>query len=234
MSIVLTPGQKAFIYKYFRLIHDDQAVAWIVEEAEKPYAEASQLVSGIRQKARIHGIGDDVNIHAEVRPGCIFKRDIPKMGPTHEGFQYLQEWNFPDPPTEYELVSWIPKPLVASRKKNLLEQMALIHTFKTESELPIWYEPSFGSLSHIAGMAFAHFNATANNPFGPLTVRTDICHATDRYIFELNWNWDDNNSYCLFCDNWNLGSVRLFDLAVFLVGVVKAVVRPEPISAFWI
>lgn len=205
--------------EFYILLSDDEAIAWIVEWAKKPEAEARQIVSGFRRKARAVGVADTVKIHAEVQPNYLFKRDMPQLGPCWEDFQYLQDWNFPDPPTEHAFVSWIPAPLAGSTGKNVSEQTAMVTAFKTEAGLPVWYEVSFGTVNHIAGLALAHFNATGQDPFDGLIVRTDTC-VSDGGRLELSW--DEGR---LHCGYWDWVEYRSPRLAVFALGVVKALGR---------
>lgn len=208
------------VAEFYVLLSDDEAVAWLVEYAKKVEAEARQSVNGIRQKARAAGMADTVKIHAEVQPGCLFKRDMPQMGPCWEEFKYLQGWDFPDPPTEHVLVSLIPAPLAGSTSKDISEQAAMIATFKAEALLPDWYDVSFGSVNHVGGMALAHFNATGRDPFNGLIVRTDTCLAGGR---RLRLHWFGGRLCCGYWD-WDDGE-RGSDVGVFALGVVKALGR---------
>ena len=99
------------------------------------------------------------------------------------------------------------------------EQAAVIASFKTEVGLPAWYDVSFGSVNHIGGMSLAHFNATGMDPFNSLVVRTDTCCADGG---RLGLDWGQGR---LCCDGWDWGEARDSDLAVFVVGVVKALGR---------
>lgn len=147
--------------EYFILLSDDEAIAWMVKFGKREESEACQIVKGFRRKARARGISDKVKIHAEVLPGGLFKRDIPKMCPCVRDFLYLQDWEFQDPATKHVLISWIPAPLPNSTGKNEAEQMKMIAKFKTEAGLPAGYEVSCGSVHHVSGMAFAHYGTVA-------------------------------------------------------------------------
>lgn len=200
--------------KYYTLLTDDEAVAWIMKYAQQPEEEARRFVSGERHKARAKGVAYEVKIFAEVQPGCLFKRDLPRMGPTWENFKYLQNWNFPDSPTEHCLVSWIPIPLASSTNKDASEQTALVA--KASRGLPAWCNVSFGSANHVAGMSLAHFRVTGKDPFSGLVVRTDTFRAGG---FRLSLYWSQGRFYCGY---WGWDEDRSSDLAVFVVGVVKA------------
>lgn len=205
--------------EFYTLLSDDEAIVWIVKQAKKSEEEARQIVNGFRKQARRQGVPDDVKIHAEVHPGCTFKQDIPRMGPCWKDFQYLQHWDFLGPPTEHCLVSWIPSPFKGSTNKNVTEQSELVNSFKVVAELPPWYEISFGSLNHVAGLALAHFKTTGKDPFADLIVHTNSCYVGGRRLW-LGWNEGR-----LYCDFWRWGDYRYFDRAVFAVGVVKALGR---------
>lgn len=204
---------------FYVLLTDEEAVAWLVKCGKKPEAEARQIVNGLRQQARSRGVADGVKLHAEVQPGCLLKRDMAQMGPCWEDFKYLQDWNFQDSATEHALVSWIPVPLEGSTDKNASEQTALVQSFKTDAGLPAWYKVSFGSVNHVGGLALAHWNATKSNPFANLVVRTDTCDS-DGYRLGLRWSEGR-----LDCDYWHWDGRRRSRLAVFVVGVVKALGR---------
>lgn len=204
---------------YYKLLSDEEAFAWIVEfwkSKKSVLLEARAIIEGYRQKARVHGVADTAKIHAEVLPSCLFKRDIPQMGPTWEDFKDLQNWNFPDPATEHALVSLVPAPLAGSTNKSVSEQTAVIAAFKTEAKLPAWHKVSFGSVNHVAGMSLAHFNATGKNPFANIWVRTDT-YVVGGGRLVLNWR-EGRLNY----GHWAWDGGRDSDLAVFLVGVIKA------------
>jgi hypothetical protein len=202
--------------EFFVLFSDDEAVAWIRKWAGKTEEEARQIVQGFRTKARTHGVADTVHIHAKARPGATFKQDLPLMGPCWERFHYLQYWDFPDPPTEHCLLSWVPKPLQGGTNKDHVKQYALIAAFKAEAGLPGRYHVSFGSVGHVGGLVLAHFNAYHEDPFGGRLVRTDTC-KTGGFRLQLSWFTDSLN-----CGQWYSDSNREPDLDVFAVGVIKA------------
>lgn len=208
--------REQFVNKFYRLLTDDEAIAWIVEYAQKHGTEACQIVYGFRQEARKRGIADTVKLHAEVQPGCLFKRDIPQMGPCMEDFEYLQNWDFSDPATERCLVSWTAVPLADSTNKNAAEQTEILATFKTKAGLPAWYDVSFGSANHVSGLALAHYNATGQDPFNSLWIRTDACYADGRRLW---LGWDEGRLRCVV---WFWGADRYSFIAVFALGVVKA------------
>lgn len=203
---------------FFRLLSDEEYVCWIGKHTSHYWLEGLEVVNGFRLKAQRIGIAPTTKIHAEVFPGAMFKRDIPQMGPCYKDCEYVQYWDFPDPPTEHAVVSWIPAPLSESTYKNVSEQKVVISKFSNGAVLPTWCQVSFGSAVHVAGMAFAHRQATGTDPFNGLVVRTDTCREDGRRI-ELGWN--ENNSH-LFCGGWNLIEARHSILAVFAVGMVKA------------
>ena len=204
---------------FYTLLSDEEAVAWIIKHVKKSKAKARQFVMGMRQQARMRSVADTVMIFVETRPGCLFKRDIPQMGPTWENFKYLQDWKFADPETEHSLLTWIPVPLDNSTNKNVAEQTDMIRSFGATSALPEWCALSFGSVNHVSGLALAHFKATGKDPFNGLVVRTDTCYS-DGCRLELLW--DEGR---LRCGYWHWDADRDSDLAVFVVGVVKAIGR---------
>lgn len=208
--------------EFYTLFSDDEAVIWIVEYAKKSKTEALQIVNGFRKSHRGIGVADQMKIHAEVLPGCTFKRDLPQMGlVSKDFFTRFGYWNFPDPETEHCLVSWLPVPLADSVNKNVPEQKEILSMFKAESGLPDWYEVSFGSINHVAGMALAHLKATTMNPFNGLAVNTD---SYDMFRYRLRLQWADGQIHCSFCP-WD--EDRFPRVATFAVGVVKALPMVE-------
>lgn len=209
-----------FAAAFYISFSDDEAVAWLVKLSGKSKSEARQIVAGLRSETRKLGVKDSVNIHAETQPGCLFKRDTPQMGPCWEDFKYLRDWDFPDPPTEHALVSWIPGLLSESTSKTVDEQRELVARVKVAVNLPPWYELSFGSVGHLAGMALLHHKATeGQDPWKGLIARTDTCLADGS---RLHLRWDGGQLYCVL---WNLDEGRRDFVGVSALGVVKALGR---------
>lgn len=206
---------------FYTLLSDNEAVIWIMEYAKKSKMEALKIVHGFRKSHRAVGVADRMKIHAEVLPGCTFKRDLPQIGPVSEDFTLFGGFNFPDPETDHCLVSWLPVPLADSVGKNVPEQKAVIDMFKAESGLPDWCEVSFGSINHIAGMALAHLKATNMHPFNDLIVNTD---SYDTFHYRLRLKWIDGQIYCSFCP-WD--EDRFSRVAIFAIGVIKALPMDE-------
>ncbi len=202
--------------QYYNLLSDKEAVIWLMEYAKKSKSEALQIVNGFRKSHHGIGVADRMKIHAEVLPGCILKQDISRLNESWESLPYPKTWEFADLPTEHCLVSWLPRPLINSANKDKDEQKVEIAKFKAESGFPDWYEVSFGSINHVAGMAVAHFNATKINPFNGVLVRTDT-FTTNGLCLELGWN----NSG-VYPRRFDHGQIPMPGLEVFGVGVVKA------------
>lgn len=201
---------------FYTLLSDRQARNWLMKRAGKSKEEARQLVKVVRSMASQDGVPDNTLIFADVLPGCLFKRDIPKMGPCHEDFQYLQDWKFVDPPTECCLVFWSPCPIPGSTEKNYEEQVAIVKARGVAAGLPDWCDFTPGSVGHIAGISLAHFKAMGEDSFSGLVVRTSTCNADGR---RLDLSWDGGG---LDCDDWVWGGRPRSVIAVFGLGVVKA------------
>lgn len=207
--------------KYHSLLSDDEAVAWMADRAKISWVDANRIAQGFRKKAIENGVACSTKIHSEVQPGCVFKRDIPRIGPTCDNFKYLRGWSFPDPPTEHCLVSWISSPLTCSSNKTAAEQMEMMRYFKLDAGLPAWYELSFGSVNHLAGMMSAYYRAVGRFPhsFAGLMARTDTRHEDgDRLWLGLH---EDH----LYCGCFDRDGHRDSRRAVFAVGVVKALIK---------
>lgn len=210
---------KAPSSNFYTLLSDKKAVNWLMKRAGKSREEAQKIVRIFRFLARQDDVPDSANIHADVLPGCLFKRDIPKMGPCYGDLNYLQDWKFSDLPTERCLVSWIPAPIGSSVNKTYAEQMEFLAARRAVSGLPEGYELTPGSVGHIGGMALAHLKATGKDPFNGLVVRTSTCSA-DGYRLYLHWLGGG-----LDCAYWYWDGDRVSDIAAFGLGVVKALGR---------
>lgn len=219
----IAPQQKGNAKKrrYYSLLSDGEAAMWMVDRAKISEVDANRIAQGLRKEVMACGVARSIKIHAEVQPGCLFKRDIPRIGPTCDNFKYLRNWSFPDPPTEHCLVSWVPSPLIYSSNKNAAEQMEMMRFFKLDIGLPAWYELSFGSVNHLAGMALAYHRAVGRfpHPFTGLTARTDTRHVDGGRL------WLGLHEDHLYCGCFDRDGYRDSRRAVFAVGVVKAPVR---------
>lgn len=231
------PEARQIVYGFRRKARDvtvdEQAMGWLMEGAGKTELEAGQIFYGFRWKAGDAAVADEVKIHAQVRPGGAFTRDIwdfdiPQMGLYWNKDHDLETWTFPDLATEHCLVSWIPMPLPESLYKNALAQMAVVQTFKTEAALPDWYEISFGSVIHVSGMALAHYKATGSKPLAGRGIRTDTCDA-DGHRINLGWRvcWREEDEGRLYGDYGGYVGGSYSNIAVFALGVVKALGRSD-------
>lgn len=204
---------------FTRLLTDAEAIQWLVRKNEgggKPEADAHWLVTNMRADATRRGIPPETKLHGEFIAGKTFKHDIPRMGPCWEDFMYLQQGNFPDPPTTHCMVSWSGAPFLDSVDKNVAEQLEHLAAWKTHLELPDWFTPSFGSTVHLGGMALAHFKETCTAPFADLIARTDTCDEDGRRL-GLRWFGDS-----LHCGRWGWDDSRRPLIAVFAMGVTEA------------
>ncbi len=199
----------------FSLLTDDETFRWLLGHTHYLEAEAKQLVAGYRRGAREKAVADEVKIHAEAWPGITFKQHIPLLGPCWKDFQYIQDpkvWDFPDPPTEHCLISWIPVPLATGR--DATDDALVVTSMKNTLGLGDKHIVSSGLTVHLAGMLFAHYQATGQVVFGDRIIHTHTCFADGRRI-GLNWQWEK-----LACWSWD--GVRCGNRAVFLLGVTKS------------
>lgn len=209
--------------QFYILLSDEEAILWIRKYDLGSESHARQVVNFFRGRTQLLGLGTDVKIHAVVLPGCTVKDDVPLMGPTWGNLEYLQDRNFPDPPTEHALVSWIPRPLLGGQYwwLNIDESEVMLREFK--GHLPVSYQLSFGSVNHVSGLALAHLRATGINPFYGASVRTETRGSDGNgRPGRLGLTWRDGS---LYCDVWYQDEHKERNLGVFAVGVIKALER---------
>lgn len=151
----------------------------------------------------------------QVKAGFTMKEHAPKAGPCYEGFQYLQNWYFPDEPTKDGIVFWIPRFLEESTGKNVDEQMTLLTDTRIRFGLPDHHLTSYGQASLLAGLILAHFKATGERiPQDQLWIRTDTRYA-DGYRLNLGRFVGRG----LGCGHWECGGGGDDDLGCFPLGV---------------
>lgn len=200
---------------FFINLPDSKAVRWLIDSGGRNEEEARQFVDNMRLLARSHGVPNKISIFTEVRPGCDFKRDILTMGPV-DGVEDIRKMKMRDAPTERCLLFWIPTPLIYSARRNSSEQTAIIRSLIFKTRMPSWCRVSFGSVTHVAGLAFAYLNATGTNPFNHFVVRTDT-YGPNSHKLTLGWHRGK-----LYCARGGGRSNTSSDLAVFAVGTIKA------------
>lgn len=167
-----------------------------------------------RAQARRQKVPKSVPLCYKVRAGFTLKQHAPQVGPCYEGFQYLQNWGFPDEPTKECLVFWIPRIVPGSVKKNVSEQMAHLAELRAQTKLPSHHLASFGSSALLAGLILAHFKVTGERvPLDDYWVRTDTCSADGS---RLSLHWFEGS---LRCGAWHWGGERRARLAAFALGV---------------
>lgn len=151
-----------------------------------------------RALAREWGVPDTVVLCYRVRAGFTLKRAAPKLGPCYQNFQYLQDWNFSDEPTQDCLVCWIPPRLVPrSTAKTKDEQLQHLADIRIHCGLPSHHLSSFGSVALLAGLILAHYKATGERtPLDCYWVRTDTCDAGGHRL-KLAWA-----AGALYCARW--------------------------------
>ncbi|MBI4135543.1 hypothetical protein HY477_02305 [Candidatus Uhrbacteria bacterium] len=200
---------------YFILLTDEEAEEWLRKSANKDKAQAKRHILGYRRGTREEEIPDSATCHIQVVQGATLKRTIPQIGPCVEDFRYLQNWNFPDPPTTDCLFSLVPTLLRGSTRKNVTEQRALLAEVRQRLELPENHMAGLGSVTHLAGAALTH-KAAGRDIFAGRIARTETYDSDgDR----LHLYWDGGR---LDCDYWDFVEERRGLVGVLACGVEQA------------
>ncbi|MBI2444069.1 MAG: hypothetical protein HYV42_02400 [Candidatus Magasanikbacteria bacterium] len=208
----------ALMARYFLPLTDEEALAWLVEQAQKSGSDAKRLVDGCRKGALEQGLANSVPCHFAVEAGATLKQTIPTLGPCVEDFKHLQDWSFADVPTEHCLISGVPAALRETTSQNMATQLTTLGAVENRWGVP----PGFFSKEllhtvYVAGVALTHFNLKKRDMFfGDLWVRTGTCDA-DGYRLELFWDQGR-----LSCDDWHWDEFGSSYLAVAALGVTKA------------
>lgn len=208
----------AMLAEYFILLPDEGALEWMRKRAGKDEAEAKRIISGYRRGAQEHDIADEVPCHILVMSGVTTKQTIPTVGSCWDNFNYLQNWDFPDPPTEEGMFSLIPTLLRDSTRKNVGEQRDLLAQVRRQLDLPENHLAGFGPVTHLAGAALTHKTA-GRDIFADKIVRTETCDSDGR---RLSLYWNEGR---LCCGHWIFDGERSDDVGVLACGVEKALGR---------
>lgn len=200
---------------FFVLLSDAEVHEWLCRHAGKDEAGAKRLISGYRRGTSEHEIPEVEPCHVLVQPEATFKGTIPQFGPCVHDFKYLQDWNFPDPPTQECLLSLIPMLLPGSIRKNVAEQRELLAQVRQRLELPEHHLAGFGAVTHLAGAALA-YKAAGRDIFDGKWARTETCCA-DSCRLDLFWGVGG-----LGCDRWDWDDERRGLVGVLACGVEKA------------
>lgn len=178
----------------------------------------SDVPPGIILKYRAEATRQDIfnttPLCYRVIKGYTLKTHAPQAGPCRENFQYLQNWNFEDKPTDDCLVFWIPRLVPCSTGKTVDEQRHHLEDFRNRLELPAHHCSNFGNVTLLSGLILAHYKATVEQvPLNGLWTRTDSC-TSDGDRLRLGWL-----SVALFCGRRLWGDARSASLGCFALGV---------------
>jgi len=140
-----------------------------------------------------------------VPKGFTIKKHAPKLGPCRKDFQYLQDWDFPDDPTERVLVFWIPRVIPESNAKTATKQLALLKGWRERFSLPEHHLAGFGKVGLLAGLILCHFKHSQEKvPLNGQWVRTDTLSVggvrlgLGAFFGSLGcdyWGWNDESRH---------------------------------------
>lgn len=206
--------------RYFIPFTDEEAMIWLMEQAQQSEPDAKRLVEGCRKGALERGLANSVPCHWSVEEGATLKQTIPTIGPCVEDFKYLRNWSFVDVPTEQCLVSGVPIALRETTSQNLATQLQTLAVIEQRWGIAGgFFSKELIPTVYTAGVALTHHNVTKQQMFGDLWVRTGTCDAGG---FRLSLCWDRGRLDCGFW-YWVDGSYP--NLAVAPLGVTKALER---------
>ncbi len=209
----------AMLARHFMPLTDEEALVWLVEEAQQPESDAQRLVTGCRKGAFEQGLAKSDPCHYAVEEGATLVETIPTIGPCVEDFTYLRG-KFADVPTEHCLVSGVPAALRETTSQTLVTQLQTLRTIEQRWGVPEgFFSKELLQTVYTAGVALAHHNVTKRQMFGDLVVRTGTCDS-DGYRLDLGWGQGR-----LRCDGWDWGEGGYSSLAVAGLGVTKALGR---------
>ena len=145
-----------------------------------------------------------------VKKAFTLKKHAAKAGPCRKNFEYLQDWDFEDKPTQDSLVFWVPRLLPESTNKTVNKQLALLAKTCQRFELPDHHLSSFGGAALNAALILAEFARSGDRvPLNKFWARTDTCGAGGSRLhlggFDegglrcARWFWDGNPSGYLGC-----------------------------------
>ncbi|MDE3078314.1 MAG: hypothetical protein KGJ86_23060, partial [Chloroflexota bacterium] len=177
----------AMMARHFIPLTDEEALAWLVEQAKKSEPDAHQLIKGCRKGALEQGLANSVPCHFAVELGATLKQTIPTVGPCVEDFNYLQGWQFADVPTEHSLVSGVPVALRDTTNQNLGTQLKTLGAIEQRWGIPAgFFSTELIPTVYTAGVALAYHDLTQQQMFGDLWVRTGTCNSGGSRL-DLSW-----------------------------------------------
>ena len=207
----------AMLARYFISLTDEEAFAWLMEDAGQEELYARQIITGCRKGAREQGFADNVPCHYAVEAGATLKFTIPTLGLCVDDFRYLQGWAFPDTPTERCLVSGVPTALREAASQNITTQLRTLAAVEVHWGVPTgFFSQELLPTVYTAGVALMHHKVTKRDMFNGLWVRTGTCIAGGRRL-RLDWRGGR-----LGCGRWSWDVGGNPRLAVAALGVTKA------------
>lgn len=130
-----------------------------------------------------------------VKTGFTLKKHAPVVGPCHENYAYLQEWELEnDTPTPNALVFCVPRVVAMGGSAN--EQKYALSQLRAKYALPEYHLKSFGSAALLSGLILEHFSRTGERLLPHDWIRTDTMRKDGRRL-RLG-NFRDSGLYCDF------------------------------------
>ena len=169
------------------------------------------IVAMYRQEATAQGMPITHPVCYRVRAGFTQRQHAPLAGPCYKKFEYLNDWNFTDKPTEDSYVFWIPGVLKGSTSMSVDRQRQFLAETRIRLGLPDHHMSGLGEVALVAGLVLAHFKATGERI--SLVLRTNT-RDSDGHRLCLLWCGGE-----LYCDSWNYGVMPCYNVGVPALGV---------------
>ncbi len=137
----------------------------------------------------------------------------------YENFKYLQDWNFPDNPTQDEIRFFIPRLIPSSTNLNYQEQTNLINEISQnlQTKNPQWnISLSMGEANQVANQILAHYNNTGER----IPSKLDYARTLTRYADGDRLGLGNFDAKGLYYNRWS-GEYHDGGIGVSALGVEK-------------
>lgn len=203
--------------RHFAPLTDDEALVWLMEQAQKSEQEAAQIVRGCRKGALKQRLANSIPCHFAVEVGATLKQTIPTIGPCVDDFQYLQNWLFADIATEQCLVSGVPAALRRTTNQSLVAQRQKLAAIEQWWGVPVgFFSKELLPTVYTAGVALTFHKVTKQQMFDDLWVRTGTQFSGGG---RLSLGWDRGR---LGCTDEGYDEDADSEVAVVALGMTKA------------
>lgn len=204
---------------YVSSLSDEEAVKLLVESKKYAEPEAKVLVASWRKYASDRDYTGPVAWKVEA--GFTFLLHAEKAGPCYFSLDYQRKFGQEsdvdiDEPTKDSLVFWVPRLAPGSIGKTPAEMEGLYDVFQIKYSLPFQSPISFGSISLLFALIFAHFKRIGEKvPLDEMYAVSDTYSDNGHLIIG---NFVKKGLACNFLNHKIQDSVGFFLLTVVELG----------------